>query len=123
MLAQALTKTLLRKFGKRWYFFTPDYAWGHFLYDGFAKILKKASGTDLGNELMPLGSTDFCSALIKVQQAKPDVIIVLQGGDDFVNLMKQATQFGLTKNLAFGNGLAELEPLRRCRRKRGSAGA
>jgi branched-chain amino acid transport system substrate-binding protein len=65
----------------------------------------------LGNELMPLGSTDFSSVLIKMQQAKPDVIIVFQGGNDFVNLMKQATQFGMTKKYPFGYGLVELEPL------------
>jgi branched-chain amino acid transport system substrate-binding protein len=111
MLAKALCKTLLSKYGKRWYFCTPDYAWGHFLYAGFSQILKDSHGTVLGNALMPLGATDFTSALIQVQQAKPDVFIVLQGGDDFVNLMKQASQFGMTKNMAFGYGLVELEPL------------
>jgi branched-chain amino acid transport system substrate-binding protein len=60
---------------------------------------------------MPLGATDFSSVLIKIQQAKPDVVIVLQGGDDFVNCMKQAAQFGMTKNFPFGYGLVELEPL------------
>lgn len=111
MLAQSLSKTLLSKFGKKWYFSTPDYAWGHFLFAGFKEILEKAGGTVLGNELMPLGSTDFSSVLIKIQQAKPDVVIVLQGGDDYVNCMKQAAQFGMTKNFPFGIGLAELEPL------------
>jgi branched-chain amino acid transport system substrate-binding protein len=111
MLAQALCKTLLSKYGKRWYFSTPDYAWGHFLFAGFKEILTKAGGTVLGNELMPLGSTDFSSVLIKIQQAKPDVVIVFQGGNDFVNIMKQATQFGMTKKFPFGYGLVELEPL------------
>jgi len=111
MLAKALSGVLLKKFGKRWYFSTPDYSWGHFLYAGFSKILAHAGGTNLGNALMPLGATDFSSVLIKVEQAKPDVFIVLQGGDDFVNLMKQATQFGMTKKMAFGYGLVELEPL------------
>jgi len=111
MLAQALCDTLLKKFGKRWYFSTPDYAWGHFLFAGFSEILKKANGTILGNAVMPLGATDFSAPLIKVQQAKPDVFIVFQGGDDFVNLMKQASQFGMTKNMVFGYGLVELEPL------------
>lgn len=110
MLANALSKTLL-KFGKRWYISTPDYAWGHFLEAGFAKILKENGGTLLGNALMPLGSTDFTSVLIEVRQANPDVFIVLQGGDDFVNLMKQAVQFGMTEKMKFGYGLVELEPL------------
>jgi branched-chain amino acid transport system substrate-binding protein len=111
MLAKAVSGVLLKKFGKRWYFSTPDYAWGHFLYKGFSEILAKAGGTNLGNALMPLGSTDFSSVLIKVEQAKPDVLIVLQGGDDLVNVMKQASQFGLTKKMAFGYGLIELEDL------------
>jgi len=111
MLSKALCATLLSKAGKRWYFCTPDYAWGHFLYKGMSQILQESKGTNLGNALMPLGATDFSSALIKVQQAKPDVFVVLQGGDDFVNLMKQASQFGMTKTMAFGVPLVELEPL------------
>jgi branched-chain amino acid transport system substrate-binding protein len=111
MLSEALCATLLKKFGKRWYFCTPDYAWGHFLYKGASEIQTKAGGTNLGNALLPLGATDFTSALIKVQQAKPDVFVVFQSGDDFVNVMKQATQFGMTKKMAIGNPLFELEPL------------
>jgi branched-chain amino acid transport system substrate-binding protein len=111
MLANAITKTLLAKFGKRWYISTPDYAWGHFLEASFATLLKQNGGTLLGNALMPLGSTDFTSVLIKVQAANPEVFIVLQGGNDFVNLMKQATQFGMTKKMAFGYGLVEFENL------------
>jgi branched-chain amino acid transport system substrate-binding protein len=111
MLAKAITKTLLGKFGNRWYISTPDYAWGHFLEASFATLLKQAGGTLLGNALMPLGATDFTSVLIKVQAAKPQVFIVLQGGNDFVNLMKQATQFGMTEKMAFGYGLVEFENL------------
>lgn len=111
MLSEALCATLLKKFGKRWYFCTPDYAWGHFLYKGASQILADAKGTNLGNAVLPLGATDFSSALIQVQQAKPDVFVVFQSGDDFVNLMKQASQFGMTKTMAFGSPLLELEPL------------
>ena len=57
MLAAALSKTLMSKFGKRWYFSTPDYAWGHFLYAGFSKILAQSGGTNLGNAVMPLGAS------------------------------------------------------------------
>ncbi|HKS70593.1 MAG TPA: ABC transporter substrate-binding protein, partial [Ktedonobacterales bacterium] len=111
MLSEALCATLLKKFGKRWYFCTPDYAWGHFLYKGASKILADNHGTNLGNAVLPLGATDFTSALIKVKQAKPDVFVVFQSGDDFVNLMKQAAQFGMTTQMAFASPLLELEPL------------
>ncbi|MGH7014700.1 MAG: ABC transporter substrate-binding protein [Stellaceae bacterium] len=111
MLSEALCATLLKKFGKRWYFCTPDYAWGHFLYKGASQILADNKGTNLGNAVLPLGATDFTSALIKVQQAKPDVFVIFQSGDDFVNVMKQATQFGMTKTMVFASPLLELEPL------------
>jgi branched-chain amino acid transport system substrate-binding protein len=110
MLSKAVCDTLLQKFGKRWYFSTPDYAWGHFLYKGASEILADAKGTNLDNAVLPLGATDYTSALIKVQQAKPEVFVVLQAGNDFVNLMKQATQFGMTKTMAFASPLLELEP-------------
>ena len=35
-------------------------------------------GTVLGNSLSPLGTTDFSSYLIKAQQSKPDVLVVLR---------------------------------------------
>ena len=44
MDAAAITKTLVKKFGKRWFFITPDYAYGHTLQDNFVKNLKALGG-------------------------------------------------------------------------------
>jgi branched-chain amino acid transport system substrate-binding protein len=41
----------------------------------------------------------------------PDVIIFLLGGDDMVNGLKQAVQFGLDKKLHLAGAQQELEPL------------
>jgi branched-chain amino acid transport system substrate-binding protein len=112
MLAAGLASTLYKKFGGKWYFITPDYAFGHTLQAAYAKLLKDLGGTSLGNSLSPLGSTDYTSYLIKAQQTKPDVLILLVDGQDLVNCMKQAAQFGLTKKFAIGGGLSELEVLR-----------
>ena len=112
MLAAGLAATLYKKFGGKWYFITPDYAFGHTLQASYAKLLKDLGGTSLGNSLSPLGSTDYTSYLIKAQQSKPDVLVLLVDGQDLVNCMKQAAQFGLTKQFAIGGGLSELEVLR-----------
>jgi branched-chain amino acid transport system substrate-binding protein len=112
MLAAGLAGTLYKKFGGKWYFITPDYAFGHTLQKSYAKLLKGMGGTVLGNSLSPLGTTDFSSYLIKAEQAKPDVLINLTDGQDLVNSMKQAVQFGLQKKFAIGGGLSELEVLR-----------
>src|SRR5215472_11247932 len=111
MLAAGLAGTLYKKFGGKWYFITPDYAFGHTLQESYAKLLKELGGTVLGNSLSPLGTTDFTSYLIKAQQSKPDVLINLCDGQDLVNSMKQAAQFGLMKQFPIGGGLSELEVL------------
>jgi branched-chain amino acid transport system substrate-binding protein len=112
MLAAGLADTLYKKFGGKWYFITPDYAYGHSLQESYAKLLRGLGGTVLGNSLSPLGATDFTSYLIKAEAAKPDVLVNLTDGQDLVNSMKQAIQFGLTKKFAIGGGLSELEVLR-----------
>jgi branched-chain amino acid transport system substrate-binding protein len=112
MLAAGLADTLYKKFGGKWYFITPDYAYGHTLQGAYAKLLEGFGGKVLGNSLSPLGTTDFSSYLIKAQQSKPDVLVLLVDGQDLVNCMKQAAQFGLMKKFAIGGGLSELEVLR-----------
>ena len=45
MDAAAITKTLVEKFGKKFFFITPDYAYGHTLQDNFVKSLKALGGS------------------------------------------------------------------------------
>ena len=109
--ANAVTPLLIKNAGKKWYYITPDYAFGHTLQAGLEKACAKAGGTKVGGDLTPLGTTDFSSYLIKAQAAKPDVIIMLPQGDDMINLMKQAVQFGLDKKVHLAGGQQELEAL------------
>lgn len=104
-------EVLLNKYGKRWYFLTPDYSFGHSLVNDYTKQLKKAGGKVVGNALAPLGTTDFSSYLIKARSANPDVLIVLVNGDDMVNALKQITQFGLNKQMAVGGALLNMESI------------
>jgi len=53
----------------------------------------------------------FSSYLIKAQAANPDVIILLQAGQDMVNALKQAVQFGLDKRFHIAGAQQELEAL------------
>lgn len=104
-------KTVFEKFGKKWYFITPDYAFGHALHRDYVAQLKRAGGTSLGNGLAPLGTTDFSSYLIKAKSANPDVLIVLNAGNDMINTLKQATQFGLNKEMGVAGAMMEMEVL------------
>ena len=111
METNSVSKTLFNKYGKRWYFITPDYAFGHTLQQGFEAILKQFGGTEVGASLTPLGTTDFSSYLIKAQAANPDVILFLVAGQDAVNALKQAVQFGLDKKYHIAGAQQELEVL------------
>ena len=111
MEANAVAPALIKTAGKKWYYITPDYAFGHTLQAGLEKACTKFGGSKVGGDLTPLGTTDFSSFLIKAQAASPDVIIFLTQGDDMINALKQAVQFGLDKRFHLAGGQQELEAL------------
>src|SRR5215472_10101807 len=111
MEANAVTASLIKNAGKNWYYLTPDYAYGHTLQAGLEKAAAKLGGRKVGGDLVPLGTADFSAYLIKAQSANPDVIIFLTAGDDAVNSLKQAVQFGLDKRFHIAGAQQELEVL------------
>ena len=111
MEANSICPLLFSTYGKKWHFITPDYAFGHTLYEGCEANLKKLGGTVTGNELAPLGITDFSAYLIKARAANPDVLLVLVQGNDMVNCLKQISQFGIDKQIHVAGTQQELEPV------------
>jgi branched-chain amino acid transport system substrate-binding protein len=111
MEANAVAEQLFTKYGKKWHFITPDYAFGHTLQQAALKDLEKFGGTMTGNELTPLGTTDFSAYLIKARAANPDVLLVLPQGGDMINCMKQIAQFGINKQIHVAGLQQELESL------------
>ncbi len=107
----AITPELVKRFGKKWFFITPDYAYGHSLQDGFIKALKKLGGTYEGDYL-PINNTDFSATLIKAKAYKPDVLLNNMGGLTQINCMKQFVQFGMQKEMALGGALFEFETVK-----------
>jgi branched-chain amino acid transport system substrate-binding protein len=100
---------LANRFGKKWYFITPDYAFGHSLFTGYQDVAKSIGVDILANDLVPLTATDFSPYLTKVESAKPSLLLVLVQGDQFVNCLKQASAFGITKSIPLGGPQVELE--------------
>ncbi|MBV8170442.1 MAG: ABC transporter substrate-binding protein [Candidatus Eremiobacteraeota bacterium] len=98
MLANATAKALL-PYGKKWFFITPDYAYGHSAQAGFQAVLEANGGQSLGNELtaFPTNSGDFTAQLTKAKNSGADVLVLSWYGGDLVNGMKQYVQLGLDK--------------------------
>ncbi|MCA6112227.1 ABC transporter substrate-binding protein [Bradyrhizobium cenepequi] len=91
---------LLKEHGKKWYFVVASYAWGIDAYNQMKEVVVKDGGNVVGYDQAPLGTTDFSSYLLKVRQAKPDVIYVGLGGTDLTNFLKQMKEIGLTNQMA-----------------------
>ena len=111
MEANAVAGALVKEYGKKYYYITPDYAFGHTLEAGLVKAIAKLGGERVGGDLTPLGTVDFSSYLIKAHAANPDAIIFLVAGDDMLNALKQAVQFGLQNRVHLAGAQQELEPL------------
>src|ERR1700722_3191706 len=111
METNSVSKVLIDSYGKKWYFITTDYAFGRPLQQGFEASLKAVDGTELGADYTPLGTTDFSANLIKAQSTNPDALILLLAGDDMVNCLKQAVQFGLDKKTHIAGAQQEMEVL------------
>jgi len=101
--------SIANKLGKKWYYLAPDYAFGHSLVDGYKDVEKKLGVTSVGEDLAPLGTTDFSAYLTKVLNAKPDVLILMQAGQDQINALKQADSMGLLKRIPVAGPQGELE--------------
>ena len=96
---QALLRDGLIK-GKKLYALTADYAFGHDLLR-VAKIFLNGNGGNLvGDELVATDVTDFSPYLLKIRQAKPDVVVCNLAGNQTTNFIKQYSEFGLPYPIA-----------------------
>jgi len=81
--------------GKKFHTLTADYVFGHDLLRA-AKAFFAANGATLtGDELVATDVTDFSPYLLKIRQAKPDVVCLNLAGNQVTNFVKQYSEFGL----------------------------
>ena len=80
---------------KDWYFLTVDYAFGHSLEKDAGEQVIANGGKVLGAVRHPLNNSDFSSFLLQAQASKAQVIGLANGGQDTVNAVKQAKEFGI----------------------------
>jgi branched-chain amino acid transport system substrate-binding protein len=81
--------------GKRIYCLTSDYLFGHDLAKAAKAFIAANGGTIVGDELTATDATDFSPFLLKIRQAKPDLVATNLGGNQVTNFVKQYSEFGL----------------------------
>jgi branched-chain amino acid transport system substrate-binding protein len=92
-----VAKAVVEQGGKKWFFITSDYAFGHDLEKQASDVVKANGGQVLGAVRHPLGTSDFASFILQAQASGADVVGLATPGGDLSNLVKQANEFGLSK--------------------------
>jgi branched-chain amino acid transport system substrate-binding protein len=97
-LANGTARAVIHDGGLKWFFIASDYALGQALIRDAGTLVKQNGGQVLGDVRTPLGSPDLSSYLLQAQSSGAQVIGIANAGDDVVNTVKQATEFGITKD-------------------------
>jgi branched-chain amino acid transport system substrate-binding protein len=96
-LSQGATRAISRLGAKSWFFLSADYSLGAQLEADSRKVIGAMGGKVVGAVKHPMNTPDFSSFLLQAQSSKADVIALADAGGDFINAVKQAGEFGITR--------------------------
>ena len=97
-LAHGTGKTIAEGGGDTWFFLTVDFAFGIGLEQQVSDVVRANKGRVVGAARHPLGTTDFSSYVLQAQASKAKIIGLASTGNDTINAIKAANEFGVTKN-------------------------
>src|ERR1700722_10194916 len=98
-LANGTASTIVKSGGKTWFYLTADYTFGTQLQAAASKVVEANGGKNLGAVRVPLSTSDFSSFLLQAQASGAQVLGLANAGDDFINSLKSANEFGLTQTM------------------------
>jgi len=87
--------------GKKVYFLTPSYAFGQDILRSARSLLKQVGASEVGVDEVPLNTADYSSYILKIRQAKPDVVVGGLVGGDFSNFLKQWNEMGMREKIPY----------------------
>jgi branched-chain amino acid transport system substrate-binding protein len=97
MACKALVPVVVKAMGqdKKAAYLVPDYTYGHSVFDSFSGLASKDGWTVATQQVVPLGTSDFSSALLNIANSGADVFVNIAFGADAVSSIKQGQQFGV----------------------------
>jgi branched-chain amino acid transport system substrate-binding protein len=88
-------------YGKKWYFITASFAFGQDILRSSRELLKQAGGIEAGIDEVPLNTPDYSSFILKIRQAKPDVVLGGLSAGDLSTFLKQWNELGMKGKIPF----------------------
>jgi branched-chain amino acid transport system substrate-binding protein len=98
-LANGTASTVAKAGGKTWFFLTADYSFGTQLQAAASKVVEANGGRNIGSVRVPLSTSDFSSFLLQAQSSGAQVLGLANAGNDFINSLRSANEFGITKTM------------------------
>jgi branched-chain amino acid transport system substrate-binding protein len=96
-LARGTGNEIIKQGGDTWFFLTADYAFGHALEADTTAAVKAGNGKVIGSVRHPITTADYSSFLLQAQSSGAKVVGLAGSGTGFMNAVKSANEFGLTK--------------------------
>jgi len=87
---------------KKWYMFVNDYAFG-WSVEKYTREAGQRHGIEFASDRMPLGTREYSGFVSKAAAAKPDVLCLLNAGQDVLISIREAHNFGLAPKVAILN--------------------
>ena len=84
--------------GNKWFFLTPDYAFGTAMERAATAAITAAGGTIVGSAKFPLGTPDYSSFLLTANSSPANIFALSTVGGEIITAVKQSAEFGLTQN-------------------------
>jgi branched-chain amino acid transport system substrate-binding protein len=107
MLSKSTASQLVKVGGDKWFFIVADYVFGQQLERDAAHFVTVNGGKVLGRAAYPFPeTTDFSSYLLQAKASGANVIGFASAGNDTVNGVKQAHEFGLNETMKMAALLA-----------------
>ena len=95
MLSKSVAAEITKSGSKTWYFISSDNTFGASLQAETSSFVAEAGGRVLGSSKAPLSTMDFSAMLLAAQASGAEVLALAVGGNDLINVLKQAAEFGL----------------------------
>lgn len=95
ILVRGAAEYVAENLGKKWYFVTHDYNWGHSGTKWAREMIDEVGAEEVGESRIPMGTRDMSSYLLQLANSGADVACVTVGGFDGIALYGQMSEFGI----------------------------
>jgi len=112
MGARAISLYLAESPMKRFFGLGSDYAWGRDSVASFSNQIMATKKEVVGKDYPPVGTKDFAPYIAKIRQSRAEGCYLALPGQDSTIFLKQAHQFGLTREVKPIMEIVELENMK-----------